>query len=155
MKAPSGVNEQPVKSLDSDEILQGAENRARSAKLNSPIPWVSHPGIKMVFVGIENGIEFTKSNATAIVFDLASVVLIDDNDCLHFANSAGHVVNYIDAEEARRRGFDKHTVASVTAERTGSDPNDATPYYTNGKITRADLLKQAVKLAVAQWMAVK
>jgi hypothetical protein len=74
---------------------------------------------------------------------------------LHFANSAGMPVNYGDVEVARERGFDKHTVASVTAERTGCDPNDATPHYTGGRMTRADLLKQAVKLTVAQWMAVK
>lgn len=151
VKASSGVNEQPVKSHENDEILEGAANRARHTVLEIPIEHVS----RSLQIGIENGIEFTKSNTTALVIDLASVVVIDENNVWHFANSAGMPVNYGDVEEARSRGFDKHTVASVTRERTGCDETDATPHYTGGRMTRVELLKQAVKLALCQWLASK
>lgn len=145
IKVSSGVNEQPVKTAERDEILEGAMNRASLA----------HEGGEYdCSIGIENGIEFQKTDTIAFVSDFARVVLLTSKATI-VTTSAGHTVNIEDAEEAQRRGFDKHTVASVTAERTGCDKNDATPYYTNGKITRADLLKQAVKLAIAQWMSVK
>lgn len=149
VKAPSGVNEQPVKSKENDEILEGAVNRARLAIIGIPMDRLAQ---KPIQIGIENGIEFTKSSTVALVNDLATVVLIDENNVWHFANSAGHPVNYGDVEEARSRGFDKNTVASVTRERTGCDATDATPHYTGGRMTRAELLKQAVKLALCQWL---
>jgi non-canonical (house-cleaning) NTP pyrophosphatase len=151
VKAPSGVNEQPVKSKENDEILEGATNRARHTVLDIPIEYVS----RSLQIGIENGIEFTKSSTTALVIDLASVVIIDENNVWYFANSAGMPVNYGDVEEARERGFDKHTVASVTHEHTGCDATDATPHYTGGRMTRVELLKQAIKLALCQWLAAK
>lgn len=149
VKAPSGVNEQPVKSRENDEILEGATNRARNALIDAPLSAMAR---NPIFIGIENGVEFTKSSTTALVNDLATIVIIDENSVWHFANSAGHPVNYGDVEEARSRGFDKHTVASVTRERTGCDATDATPHYTGYRMTRVELLKQAVKLALCQWL---
>lgn len=146
VKVPSGVNEQPVKSPENDEILEGATNRARG---------VFHSCGPDLAIGIENGIEFTKSSTTALVNDLASIVVIDKNNLWYFANSAGFPVNYGDVENAQARGFDKHTVASVTKERTGCDATDATPHYTGGRMNRAELLKQAIKLALCQWLAAK
>lgn len=141
VKTASGVPEQPVKSPENDEILEGASNRAHAAH---------EPGV--IGIGIENGIEYAKSSRLAIVSDFAYVV-IDDGNGVFIASSTGHPVNYIDAEEARRRGFGRNTVASVTRERTGCDATDATPHYTGGRMTRAELLKQAVKLALCQWLA--
>jgi non-canonical (house-cleaning) NTP pyrophosphatase len=152
VKAASGVNEQPVKSRENDEILEGATNRARRALFETPIEQFKR---KPIFIGIENGIEFTKNTTMALIMDLASIVVIDENNVWYFANSAGHPVNYGDVEDARSRGFDKHTVASVTRERTGCDATDATPYYTGGRMTRAELLRQAVKIALCQWLAAK
>ena len=143
VKVPSGVNEQPVKLPENDEILEGATNRARG---------VFHSCNPDLAIGIENGIEFTKSSTTALVNDLASIVVIDKNNMWYFANSAGFPVNYGDVENAQARGFNKHTVASVTKERTGCDATDATPYYTGGRMNRAELLKQAIKLALCQWL---
>lgn len=148
VKTSSGVNEQPIKTPENDEILEGATNRARGTH-------AFQSDKACISIGIENGIEFTKSTTTALVMDLASVVVIDENNVWHFANSAGHPVNYGDVEEARSRGFDKHTVASVTRERTGCDATDATPHYTGGRMNRVELLKQAVKLALCQWLAAK
>ena len=145
MKVASGVNEQPVKSPENDEILEGATNRAECA---------FERGCDLA-IGIENGIEFRKSTRHAIAVDIAYVVVINGDGGIHFATSTGMPVNYGDVENAQSRGFDKHTVASVTAERTGCDPNDATPHYTGGRMTRAELLKQAVKLALCQWLAAK
>lgn len=162
VKASSGVPEQPVKSRENDEILEGAVNRARNVyEFAKNVSHIAYDDVNIsvtkcdLAIGIENGIEFTKSSAVALVNDLTTVVLIDENNVWHFANSAGHPVNYGDVEEARSRGFDKHTVASVTRERTKCDATDATPHYTGGRMTRAELLKQAVKLALCQWLASK
>jgi non-canonical (house-cleaning) NTP pyrophosphatase len=141
--APSGVNEQPVKSPERDEVFDGAMNRASLAH---------EDGEFHLSIGIENGIEFKKTNTLAFVSDFAQVVLLATRGA-YVATSAGHAVDIADAEEARRRGFDKHTVASVTAERTGCDATDATPHYTGRRMTRVELLKQAVKLALCQWLA--
>jgi non-canonical (house-cleaning) NTP pyrophosphatase len=142
---PSGVNEQPVKTAERDEILEGAMNRASLAH---------EGGVFDISIGIENGIESQKTDKLAFVSEFARVVLLRPKDTF-IATSAGHPVNIIDAEEARRRGFDKHTVASVTAERTGCDATDATPHYTGGRMTRVECLKQAVKLVLCQWLASK
>lgn len=144
-KTSSGVNEQPVRSPGNNEIIRGAKNRAGGALSFGDCD---------IAIGIENGIEFRKDSQIAFVVDFATIALVDE-DRWFFADSAAHPVNYIDAEEARRRGFDKHTVASVTRERTGCDATDATPHYTGGRMTRKELLKQAVKLAVCQWLAAK
>ena len=142
VKVPSGVNEQPEKTPERDEILEGAMNRALLAYGGREFD---------ISIGIENGVEFQKTDTITFVKDFAQVVLLTSKGTF-IATSAGHTVNIHDAEEARRRGFDKHTVASVTAERTGCDPNDATPHYTDGRMSRAELLKQSVKLAICQWL---
>jgi non-canonical (house-cleaning) NTP pyrophosphatase len=143
---PSGVRPQPE---GAEEILTGAENRAFNARKQ----FVTLPfGARIIFIGIENGIVHKKSSRYGIASDYAEVVLLDD-ESVFFANSAGHPVNYGDVEEAQTRGFDQCTVAEVTRERTGCDATDATPHYTGGRMTRAELLKQAVKLALAQWQA--
>lgn len=141
----SRVNEQPVKDSENDEILQGALNRACD-------PY--EMGDCDISIGIENGVFFSKTDAIAIVSDFAYAV-VWSADGFFIGNSAGHPVNYGDFETAKARGFDKHTVASVTHERTGCDATDATPHYTGGRMNRVELLKQAVKLALCQWLAAK
>jgi non-canonical (house-cleaning) NTP pyrophosphatase len=140
----SGVPEQPVKSAEDDEILQGAINRACEA---------FEVGDCDISIGIENGVFFSKTNEFAFVSDFAYVVIWDDRPFI--ANSAGHPVRHEDFQEAQSRGLDKHTVASVTRERTGCDATDATPHYTGGRMSRVELLKQAIKLALCQWLAAK
>lgn len=145
VKADSGVNPQPE---GASEILTGAENRAFNARESTNY----FDEAQTLFVGIENGIVHKKSGRFAIVSDYAEVVLIDD-EMVFFANSAGHPVNYGDVESAKALGFDRCTVAEFTRERTGCNATDATPHYTGGRMTRVELLTQAVKLALAQWQA--
>ena len=107
-------------------------------------------------------------NIRFINIHLKIVVIIDDDDGTYFdfaivvvrapfrqlfhAISAGHEVATHDVETARGRGFDKHTVSSVTRERTGCDATDSTPHYTGDRVRRAELLRQAVKIAIAEWL---
>lgn len=141
---PSGVNPQPE---GAEEILTGAENRAFCLR---GIGSINKTGT--IFLGIENGIVFKKTTRFAIVSDYAEVVLLD-GESVFFANSAGHPVNYGDVIDAKARGFNKTTVANFTRGRTGCDATDATPHYTGGRMNRVELLKGAVKLALAQWQA--
>jgi len=142
--ADSGVNPQPE---GLNEVLEGATNRA----FNVQHAVIRPDGERTIFLGIENGIVDKKSSRHAPVSDYAEVVLLDD-ESIFFANSAGHPVNYGDVENARDKGFDRCTVAEFTKQRTSCDATDATPHYTGGRMTRVELLKGAVKLALAQWL---
>lgn len=102
-----------------------------------------------LFIGIENGIVRYLSRS---VLDHGVVFMKTRKGKEYVSASAGLEVNGEDVVRAEYRGFDNHTVASVTAERTGCDPNDATPYYTGGRVTRRELLAQAVKVVLAQWL---
>lgn len=151
IKTDSRVNEQPEGDI---EIRMGALGRATDAWWQNYAPHVNHPDIS---IGIENGIVQsvfgTKPEHDRFV-DYAVVVLYNGSEAIE-ARSAGMMICTSDVMSARWRGFDKHTVASVTSERTGCDATDATPHYTGGRMTRAELLKQAVKLALCQWLAAK
>lgn len=150
LKATSGVNEQPEGLA---ETRLGARNRAERA-------WLDGPRTPDVALGIENGIVSAdatitadRPNESAPIFDLAFVVARAPTGTRFHAMSAGHEIDPEDVEEARSRGFDEHTVGSVTAERTGCEATDQVPYYTGGRATRAELLRQAVMLTLAQWLA--
>jgi hypothetical protein len=65
------------------------------------------------------------------------------------------MVHPADVAEARRRGFDKCIVSTITRERTGCDDTDTAPYHTNGNVTRVDCLEIAVRIALAQYFAIK
>jgi len=162
VKAASGVPEQPVKM----EAAEGAIARARAMRRmamdtlivenENVYQWQKRvedfEKIPALYVGIENGIAPDPRNRKRY-FDAACVVLTTNDHVLYETWSTALEVNGEDVVRAQFRGFDKHTVASVTAERTGCDPNDATPYYTGGRVTRRELLAQAVKVVLAQWMA--
>jgi non-canonical (house-cleaning) NTP pyrophosphatase len=140
----SGVNEQPE---GVEEAFSGASTRALGA-------WRAVNATPVISVGIESAIVKTHSileYQTENWVD-AAVVIVYDAPHRFQALSAGHAIDTIDVEEARWRGFDKHTVSSVTRERTGCDPNDSTPVYTGGRVTRVECLRQAVKIALAQWL---
>lgn len=142
--ADSGVNPQPE---GLNEILEGATNRA----FNVQRAVIRPDGERILFIGIENGIVYKKTSRFALVSDYAEVVLLD-GEFAFFANSAGHPVNYGDVEEAQNNGLSRCTVAEFTKLRTGCDATDATPHYTGGRMNRVELLKGAVKLALAQWL---
>lgn len=145
--ARSGVNEQPFGLI---ETRCGAYARAFGAE--------GHDLTADVAIGIESGIVELHDPAwrggthPGEYVDMA-VVAVRAKSYASATISAGHAVSADDVNEARRRGFDKHTVSSVTRERTGCDATDSTPHYTGGWVTRRECLAQAVKVALAQWMA--
>jgi non-canonical (house-cleaning) NTP pyrophosphatase len=160
----SGVNKQPEGII---EIRRGASNRATRAWTEAWFKMGEEwrdggltPGdIELISVGLENGAE--------PLLDLPS----DHEDQQHAETGAcvikssleteitttvpGHMLHPADVAEARRRGFDKCIVSTITRERTGCDDTDTTPYHTNGKVTRVDCLEIAVRIALAQYFAIK
>jgi non-canonical (house-cleaning) NTP pyrophosphatase len=151
-KTASRVNEQPS---GLRETRRGAENRADGAWKETT------DGDRRcdLALGIENGVvDLADDVRLDPVVDMAVVSVAASNR--HGLNrrrfvvvSGGYQIEHGDVDEARIRGFDEHTVGSVTAERTGCDGSDATPFYTGGRVSRAELLRQAVKTALALWMA--
>lgn len=145
-QALSAVNEQPYGPI---ETRCGAYARASQA-------W-QHAGPVDAAVGIESGVfplhdEGWLGGSHPGEYIDAAVVAIRADEYAEFAMSAGHAVEPADVNEARRRGFDKHTVSSVTRERTGCDATDSTPHYTGDRVARRELLAQAVKIGLAQWL---
>lgn len=159
VKTSSEVNEQPEGLV---ETTYGAAARAVGAwreKLGALGSWRSHGDQIPISIGIESGImpliAHDCEGVAQEYIDCAIVILLFGNAEQIATMAPGHMVNAKDVSEARKRGFDKHTVSSVTRERTGCDATDSTPYYTGGRMNRVELLKQAVKLALCQWLATK
>lgn len=146
IKAPSAVNEQPK---DLIETRYGASARATFA-------WKHPHALKAtIAIGIESGIMPTvdpvRYDKKQQYIDCAIVSLVSFLDEEIVTMASGHMVNRNDVEEAERRGFRKHTVSSVTKERTGCDETDSMPRYTGGKATRREQLANAVKNALLQY----
>ena len=144
--AKSGVNEQP---LGAFETTYGAKVRANEA-------WRSSEGVPDIAIGIESGIiplvDPQRDGIEEEYVDCAFVCL-RAGEYRILTQSAGHMVDPQDVREARRRGFDKNTVSSVTRERTNCDATDSTPWYTGGMVSRKECLQHAVKIALAQFLA--
>jgi len=144
--AKSGVNEQPFGAF---ETTYGAKARANDA-------WRSGGSVPDIAIGIESGIiplvDPHREGVDEEYVDCAFVCL-RAGEYRILTQSAGHMVDPQDIREARRRGFDKNTVSSVTRERTNCDATDSTPWYTDGMISRKECIQQAVKIALAQFLA--
>lgn len=142
---PSGVNEQPYGLI---ETRCGAYGRAYLARRAN--------GSADIYVGIESGVfplydeGWRGGTYPGEHVDAAIVTVVDRGTYADHAISSGSSVVSADVEEARRRGFDKHTVSSVTHERTGCSATDSTPHYTGGRVHRKECLQQAVKIALSQ-----
>lgn len=120
------------------EILTGAHNRATSA-------W---NGESDLAVGIESGIV----SFAGTYMDVA-VVAVKTETRHYYSTSAGFPFCEEDVAEARRRGFSANTIGQVMAERiTGCDPTDGVSHVTGSRMSRAELLEQAVRLALSQWL---
>lgn len=149
VQCSSGVPEQPFQT----ETLTGAKNRANQRfGFISDETCTSRDTKVHLRIGIENGV-VTHPQDDRRWFDRACIVMFTAEGKRYESWSTAIEINGEDAVRAEHRGFDANTVASVTAERTGCDPNDATPYYTGGRVTRRELLAQAVKVVLAQWLA--
>ncbi|OGZ83558.1 MAG: hypothetical protein A2599_00090 [Candidatus Staskawiczbacteria bacterium RIFOXYD1_FULL_39_28] len=136
LKIPSGQNEQPV---GLEETYEGALARAVGAQKEFIDPWG-------IFVGIESGI--VRIQPTAYV-DLAVVVVITSERRI-VATSSGVGFPYDYVATARIRGFETTTVGSVIAEKTGCDGTDPHSTLTHGKVSRKDILVQALTIALSQ-----
>jgi non-canonical (house-cleaning) NTP pyrophosphatase len=142
--AKSNVNEQPYGPI---ETRCGAHNRAGEA-------WRNRIVGEVVAIGIESGVfplhdpGWLGGSHPGEYIDAAIVVAMGYGVSVA-ALASGHSVDPSDVEIARLRGFDRHTVSSVTRERTGCDATDSTPLYTGGKVGRRECLAQAVKIALA------
>lgn len=145
--APSGVNEQPY---GIEETAYGAGARALGA-------WNYGPHRPDLSIGIESGIVCLQKEEREGIkhqfVDMAVVVLRGPMGMTFPAMAAGHSVDPSDVEVARLRGFNQHTVSSITRERTGCSATDSTPHYTGGRVHRKECLQQAVKIALSQWLA--
>lgn len=130
-KAPSHVNEQPV---GFDETLQGAGNRATFATVFTNAD---------VAIGIENGL-------VSYLLDVAVIVLITADDRRIVTTSTGVRFPRDCYDEAAERGFSRTTVGSVFAEKYGGDATDPQSTITKNKVSRKDMLVQALMAALAQ-----
>lgn len=133
----SGQHEQPS---GLDETIAGALRRANEAQK-------AESG--STAIGIESGIIINRF-PIEVVIDLAVVVILTPEGKRIITTSAGIEFPSQDASTAFGRGFSTTTVGSVIAERTGCDPTDPHAYLTNGKVSRAKLLTDAVVAALAQ-----
>jgi non-canonical (house-cleaning) NTP pyrophosphatase len=128
----SGVSEQPV---GFEETFVGAMTRAQEARKADPGAFLA--------VGIENGLLRTCS----ITLDFAVVVLLDLEGNVRIASSPGILFPEADVDLARDRAFKTTSVGQVLAETHGGDPTDPYPILSRGRITRVQLLTEALCVA--------
>lgn len=136
-KSSSEINEQPY---GFEETYQGALNRAKNARERNP---------EDMAIGIENGIVPVGDK----FFDMAVVVAISPDGQVFTATSGGIEMpkKYVDI--ARAKGFATTTVGVAMAEELkekGCDATDPHSFLTNGKVSRKELLTEAIVLALSQ-----
>lgn len=131
IKTSSGQNEQPV---GIKEIFDGALARAKEAK-------ITHPN--RMTIGIENGIVGYKGMPN-ITLELGIVVILTENNRQVFAISKAIKFPQKYVKIAEKRGFQKNTVGSVIAEFLGGDPADPHLTLSKGKVSRANILSDAI-----------
>ncbi len=131
VKAPSGVNEQPL----NDETLTGAFNRIAAAKQLAP-------GAD-VYVSIENGI-FEEEGR----YIDRPVIVVARGACEnHITYGEGVEFPKGSVEETRRRGFDTCTVGRVMQEQGLVRQHDD-PHRDLGGKSRAEYITAAMRKAV-------
>ncbi|MFH1705665.1 MAG: inosine/xanthosine triphosphatase [Patescibacteria group bacterium] len=139
-KVLSEINEQPI---GHEETIIGVLNRLDSVKNFS----------KNIFdyaIAIENGLFEVKINNEERWFDIAWVVVEDSSGNKSLATSSGLEFSKNFVSETRRRGFKTTTVGSIIAEKTGCDDSDPQLFLTNNLVSRMEMLKQALEIALGQ-----
>lgn len=134
--ASSNIDEQP---LGIPQTRNGAIARACNAR-------DLHPDADL-WIGIESGIVDGGNQ----FYEMSVIVVLYKNGRQFSAVTSGHAIPNEFVDEARKRGFDKHTVGSVMAERTGCSSTDGTAYLSNHRVTRKDALTQGVAIAIGMW----
>lgn len=132
VKAPSGVNEQPL----NEETLRGAKNRLAYARRE--VPDADY------YVSIENGV-FDEGSAYV---DRAVVTVENAAGEERVTYSDGVVFPDEDVEEARRRGLDKWTVGRVMEEKGHVKKHDDLHLCLSGR-SRVSYLDEALSRAAA------
>jgi len=127
-----------------NETLLGASNRMKNLKQ------VMGNTRFDILVSIENGIFPVQIEDRQAWFDLGWIIVEDVNGTRRFSHSTGIEFDAQYVEEARRRGFEKTTVGSIIAEHRGIDSTDPHSPLTTGNVSRAAILKQALKAAFGQ-----
>ncbi len=136
-KTLSGQSEQPV---GFDETFRGAINRATSIKIRFP---------RSIAIGIESGIfRFLPEAPTTL--DIAAIVLLTPDGREVLTTSEGVQFPEHCVKVAEDCGFLSTTVGSIVAESIGGDPTDPHATLTNGRVTRAMTLVNALKTALLQ-----
>ena len=136
MRGYPTLSDVPKQPFSREEIMEGAKNRAVGAIFEDK---QADYGI-----GIESGI-FREGS---LYFEIASCVIVDKNK-----EVAG--VSFSAAVETPRSIVDKikeknSEAGVVVAEITGNPTKDPISYYTGGKTSRADILQDAVLLALSR-----
>lgn len=139
-KVPSVVNEQP---MGPEETYRGALHRANAAfdtlqqRESEVSGWA---------VGIESGvIQFGE-----VYLDLAVVVVLGTNGERACASSEGIEFSEDAVQVAQRHGFGETTVGSVVANIAGCDPDNPHSLLTKGRLSRENILANAVRAAFLQ-----
>jgi non-canonical (house-cleaning) NTP pyrophosphatase len=133
IKAPSGVNEQPMNS----ETVTGAFNRIAIAKAQVP-------GADL-YVSIENGIFDEQGHC----IDRPVVVVSREMGDAQVTYGEGVEFPKDSVDETRRRGFDKWTVGKVMEEQGIVKKHDDPHLSLSGK-SRVEYLRATVKAAAAK-----
>ncbi len=128
VSAKSEINEQPY---GLEETYRGALNRAKNSQKENN---------KMFAMGIESGIIPIDDK----FIDLAVVIVLTPDGKSFMGTSAGIEFPKYAIEEARLRGFETTTAGSIVAEKLGGSETDPHSTLTNGKISRKELLVDAI-----------
>lgn len=143
-KVESGVNAQPV---GLDEIMRGANNRARAARIARPEREV------LAWIGVESGLVHTEFEGNRVTFDIAAAVVYMRNDTdsasRHFATSVGIPMNQIAVRQTEADGLDSHTVGEYYAAISDAQRDDPHSFITHRKYSRFRCLAEAIKAACA------
>lgn len=141
VKASSEINEQPV---GHEETIKGALNRLKNAK-------TFMRGIVFDYcIAIENGLFKVEINHKTRWFDCAWVVVEDSNGNQRIALSSGLEFSESAVKKALEKGLETTTVGSIMTEETGCDGTDPQLFMTNNLVSRADMIKQALEIAIGQ-----
>lgn len=142
VKAKSSINEQPI---GAEETLLGALNRLNHTKEMIG----SQPYDRIV--AIENGILPVNLGREMRFLDQGWVIVETKSGLSVVSHSTGIEFPSAAFLEAQRRGFGTTTVGSVLAELTeGLDSTDPHKNLTNFRISRAEMLNQAIRAALGQ-----
>jgi non-canonical (house-cleaning) NTP pyrophosphatase len=143
VKTSSGVNEQPSSLA---EIYHGARQRGHIVYNNRQTFCDPKDTIS---IGIESGI--IDVGMLRLSFDIAMIaVILPDREIVTTSQGIVFPKEFVEAALMKSEGFVTTTVGSIISEKLGGDPTDPHSTLTKGKITRKQLLTEALISALKQ-----